>query len=88
MSNSLNQIRVDVLSVLIWVQTVCKGYQQTGIFLQFLKGALEPFRLGMVVGKHLNWEICYSAKLCDFWSIQKLAITHTFAIKLKENFTV
>ena len=24
-----NQIRTDVLSVLIWVQTVCKGYQQT-----------------------------------------------------------
>ena len=23
------QIRIDVLSVLIWVQTVCKGYQQT-----------------------------------------------------------
>ena len=24
------QIRTDILSVLIWVQTVCKGYQQTG----------------------------------------------------------
>ena len=23
------QIRTDILSVLIWVQTVCKGYQQT-----------------------------------------------------------
>ena len=23
------QIRTDVFSVLIWVQTVCKGYQQT-----------------------------------------------------------
>ena len=23
------QIRTDTLSVLIWVQTVCKGYQQT-----------------------------------------------------------
>ena len=23
------QIRTDVLSVLIWVQTICKGYQQT-----------------------------------------------------------
>ena len=23
------QIRIDILSVLIWVQTVCKGYQQT-----------------------------------------------------------
>ena len=23
------QIKTDVLSVLIWVQTVCKGYQQT-----------------------------------------------------------
>ena len=22
------QIRIDILSVLIWVQTVCKGYQQ------------------------------------------------------------
>ena len=25
----LIQIRTDILSVLIWVQTVCKGYQQT-----------------------------------------------------------
>ena len=23
------QIRTDILSVLIWVQTLCKGYQQT-----------------------------------------------------------
>ena len=23
------QIRTDILSVLMWVQTVCKGYQQT-----------------------------------------------------------
>ena len=23
------KIRTDVLSVLIWIQTVCKGYQQT-----------------------------------------------------------
>ena len=28
-SNGLIQIRTDVLSVLIWVQTICKGYQQT-----------------------------------------------------------
>ena len=25
-----NQIRTDVLSVLIWIQTVCKGYQSAG----------------------------------------------------------
>ena len=25
----LIQIRADILSVLIWVQNVCKGYQQT-----------------------------------------------------------
>ena len=32
MSNGLEfwiQIRMDVLMVLIWVKTVCKGYQQT-----------------------------------------------------------
>ena len=28
-SNSLIQIRTNVLLVLIWVQTICKGYQQT-----------------------------------------------------------
>ena len=28
-SNSLIQIRPDILSGLIWVQTVCKGYEQT-----------------------------------------------------------
>ena len=26
------QVRTDILSVLIWVQTVCKGYQQTTKF--------------------------------------------------------
>ena len=34
-------------------------------------------------------EICYSAQLCHFWSIKnKLAISHTIAIKLKENVTM
>ena len=28
-SNGLDQDQTDILSVLIWVQTVCKGYQQT-----------------------------------------------------------
>ena len=28
-SNGLNQDQVDILYGLIWVQTVCKGYQQT-----------------------------------------------------------
>ena len=40
-------------------------------------------------GKPLNWEICYSAQLSHFWSIKnKLAITHTIAIKLKDNVTM
>ena len=40
-------------------------------------------------GKPLNWEICYnSAQSCHFLSIKnKLAITHTIDIKLKENIT-
>ena len=29
MSNSLDQIISDTLSSLIWVETVCKSYQQT-----------------------------------------------------------
>ena len=28
----LNHIRTNVLSVLIWIQTVCKGYQQASGF--------------------------------------------------------
>ena len=28
MSNSWIQIRPDIMSGLIWIQTVCKGYQQ------------------------------------------------------------
>ena len=28
LSSSLEQIRTDILSVLNWVQTVCRGYQQ------------------------------------------------------------
>ena len=29
MSNGWIKIKIDILSVLIWVQTVCKGYQRT-----------------------------------------------------------
>ena len=28
-SNGLDQVRTDILSVFIWIQTVCKVYQQT-----------------------------------------------------------
>ena len=36
-SNSWIQIRTDILSVLIWVQTVCKNYQQTTLVGKELK---------------------------------------------------
>ena len=58
-------------------------YLPQGFFLQFWKGALGPFRLG------INWEICYNTQLRHFWSIKnKLAITHTIVIELKENITM
>ena len=54
-----------------------------GFFFNFGKG---PFRLGKFERKPLNWEICYSAQLQHFRLIKKnkLALTHTIAIKLKE----
>ena len=40
-SNSWIQIRPDILSSLIWIQTVCKGYQQTTlVFVCFLFGLI------------------------------------------------
>ena len=35
------QIRPDVLSGLIWIQTVCKGYQQTTLKLYFMISLVE-----------------------------------------------
>ena len=58
-----------------------------GIFLQFWEVAVVPFRLLKLARQ--TWEICLSTQLCHFWSIKnKIAITHTFAIKLKDNVTM
>ena len=39
------QIRPDVLSGLIWVQSVCKGYQQTPLVGYELKKDTKPAQL-------------------------------------------
>ena len=36
-----NQTRHDILSDLIWVQTVCKSYQHTGTCIMFKKSPLD-----------------------------------------------
>ena len=45
-SNSLDQIKPDKMSGLIWVQTVCKGYQQM-VCVCFV--ALRPKSTAMVM---------------------------------------
>ena len=37
------QIRTDILSVLLWVQTVCKGYQQTTKVTTSMERVLLPY---------------------------------------------
>ena len=50
------QIRTDILSVLIWVQTVCKGYQQT------TKVAASKGRVGKILKAY--WERSGSVVEC------------------------
>ena len=57
MSNSLDLDQADILSGLIWVQTVCKGYQQT------TKVAPSGYRVATVREKVLeNEKISRSGK--------------------------
>ena len=63
-SNSLNPDQARKTSCLIWVQTVCKGYQQTTLVvkeLSFLQKVIEQIKSS----RKINWEIIY-----DLQSIQ------------------
>ena len=41
----LIQIRPDVLSGMVWVQTICKGYQQATLVGKELKGCLNSLKI-------------------------------------------
>ena len=73
---------IDV-SILL-CQVILSNSACTGIFLQFWEGALGRFRLGKIA-----WKTPKLGNLCHFYQLKnKLAITHTIAIKLKENITM
>ena len=53
----LIQIRTDIVSVLIWVQTVCKGYQQTtklNLLVECTDGILIPGQLETIPFTHIG----------------------------------
>ena len=58
-----------------------------GFFLQFWEGALGPFRLGKISAvNHYFGKFSKQTRTAFLVSLKtKLAITHTIAIKLKEN---
>ena len=64
MPNSLIQIRPDILSGLVWVQTVCKSYQQTTLGDKELN-ALAQLSSGvryLIIGVNLyllSYFVCY-----------------------------
>ena len=78
-SNDWIQIRIDILLVLIWVQTVCKGYQQ------MIKGTTgkERARMDIDFGDYFGWELkmcqsdtdapisghCMRENLCMGWNV-------------------
>ena len=53
------QIRTDLLSVLIWVQTVCKGYRQTALDSTSTLSAVLLFFLFFFISqpKHALWDL-------------------------------
>ena len=58
-----------------------------GFFLQFWEGSLGPFRLGKISAvNHYFGKFPKQTRTAFLVSLKtKLAITHTIAIKLKEN---
>ena len=70
------QIRTDILSVLIWVQTVCKGYQQMTKVAASLERVkfLKPSKKGRCVVRksqenriHVIRHTCISSYCCNFY---------------------
>ena len=58
------KIRTDVLSILIWVQTVCQGYHQ--------------IKKSLLAGKDLNNECRYLLKTVDVDGMNKIHILSRF----------
>ena len=72
MSNSLNPDQANILSGLIWVQTVCKGYKQTTLADKDLKGGLEKFAIS-TLSYNLAFILCVH--------IRSISVRHAFMVK-------
>ena len=71
----------DALSVLIWVQTVCKGYQQT-TKVAASKERGEPFTLCLLkMSKYILWQTV----ICGISSGYTLFAKTNTCILLREN---
>ena len=64
------QIRLDILFVMIWVQTICKGYQQLSadffqnqIFQKLLSGTLSEYQMVWIQNRTNILSVLISVKL-------------------------